>query len=85
MIFAFMHLFFRSVVLPRLLSCFRDQHMSFLLQWNPVNKVTNGPKKFGRINEGFFFIRKCMAVLPGGQKINGRNNEVTVRRGFTIQ
>jgi len=20
------------------------------VQWNPVNKVTNGPKKFGRIN-----------------------------------
>ena len=55
------------------------------VQWNPVNTVTNKPKKFGPINgwpyyrggckarfhcinEGFFFTRKCMAVLPGGQK-----------------
>ena len=35
-----------------------------------------------RINKGFF-TRKCMAVLPGSQK-SGRNNEVTVRRGFTV-
>ena len=32
------------------------------IQWNPVNSVTNGPKKFGHINEGFF-IRKCLAVF----------------------
>ena len=25
-------------------------------------------KKVGRINEFFFFTRKCMAVLPGDQK-----------------
>ena len=42
-----------------------------------------------RINEGFFFTRKCMAVLPGGQKKSGRNNQVTcyqvaVRRGSTV-
>ena len=33
-----------------------------LLQWNPVKTVTNGPKKFGRINEGCF-TRKCMVVF----------------------
>ena len=42
------------------------------IQWNPVNTVTDGPKKLAvltddRINEVFFFTRKCMAVLPGGQ------------------
>ena len=25
-----------------------------ILQWNPVNTITNGPKTFGRINESFF-------------------------------
>ena len=33
-----------------------------LLQWNPVNTVTNGPKIFGRINE-CCFTRKCMVVF----------------------
>ena len=34
------------------------------LQCNPVNTVTNGPKRFNRmcINGGFF-TRKCMAVF----------------------
>ena len=37
-----------------------------------------------RINEGFFFFtRKCMAVLSGGLKKSGRNNEEAVRRGST--
>ena len=43
-----------------------------------------GPKKKkwavltgDRIYEGFLLTKKCMAVLPGGQK-SGRNNEVTV-------
>ena len=39
-----------------------------VVQWNLVNTVNNGPKKIVRINEGFFFYEKCMAVLPGGQK-----------------
>ena len=38
-----------------------------LLQWNPVNTVTNVTKKNGRINK-VFFTRKFMAVLPCGQK-----------------
>ena len=43
------------------------------IQWNPVNTVTNGPKKIGHINgvavlTRVFFTRKCMEFLPGGQK-----------------
>ena len=42
----------------------------FLIQWNPVNTVTNG-KNFAvltgdRFNQGFV-TRKCMAVLPRGE------------------
>ena len=54
------------------------------IQWNPVNTVTNGPKKFGHINRVavlttvFFFTRKCMAVFARRPKKSGRNNEVTV-------
>ena len=39
--------------------------------------VTSGPKKFGRVNEGFF-TRKCMAVFAMQPKKSGHNNEVTV-------
>ena len=53
------------------------------IQWNPVNTVTNGPKKIGRINEGCF-TRKCMAVFARRPKQSGDNNEVAVRRGFTL-
>ena len=47
------------------------------IQWNPVNTVTNGPKKFGRINgvavlTRGFFIRKCMAVFARRPKNSGR-------------
>ena len=43
------------------------------LQWNPVNTVTNGPKKFGRNNEVTVLKRVSLQenawpVLPGGQK-----------------
>ena len=55
------------------------------MQWNPVNTVTNGPKKIGHINGVavltrvfFFFSRKCMAVFARRSKNSGRNNEVTV-------
>ena len=35
----------------------------------PVITVTNLAVLMGdRINEGFFFTRKCMAILPGSQK-----------------
>ena len=61
----------------------------------PLNTVTDRPKKKlaaltdDRTNEGFFFTRKRMAVLPGGQKnetviTRWRITEVAVRRGFTV-
>ena len=62
----------------------------FLIQWNPVNTVTNGTKKIGRTNEGFL-TRQCIAVLPGSQKKSARNKEVTElprwlagRQSFTV-
>ena len=53
------------------------------IQWNPVNTVTNGPKKIGHINgvavlTRVFFTGKCMAVFARRPKNSGRNNEVTV-------
>ena len=43
----------------------------FLIQWNPVNTVTNGKNLAvltgDRFNQGFV-TRKCMAVLPRSQK-----------------
>ena len=51
---------FRSVDL--LMTTDKIYWMEETNNWNPVNTVTNGPKKFGRINEGFF-TRKCMAVF----------------------
>ena len=52
------------------------------IQWNPVNTVTNGPTKFGRINgvatlTRVFLQENVWRLLPGGQK-SGRNDEVTV-------
>ena len=43
------------------------------VQWNPVNTVINGPRKFGGNNEvtvltRVFFTRKCMVILPVGPK-----------------
>ena len=40
--------------------------------------VTNGPKKFGRINEGFFFYKKINGFLCQAAKNSGRNNDMTV-------
>ena len=53
----------------------------------PFNTVTNnGPKKIGRINEGFFFFtRKCMVVFTRRPKKGGCHiKEVAVRQGFTV-
>ena len=45
----------------------------FLVQWNPVNTVTNGPKTFGRINKGFFNKKMhggfCQAAKKSGRNI----------------
>ena len=35
-------------------------------RWAPKNLAV---LKGDCINEGFFFTRKCMAVMPGGQKV----------------
>ena len=37
----------------------------------------------GRINDGLF-TRKCKAVFARQPKKSGCDNEVTVRRGFTV-
>ena len=58
-------------------------HHGLQLQLNSVNTVTNGPKTFGRINEGFF-TRKSITVFYQVTKKSGRNNEVARRRGFTV-
>ena len=52
------------------------------VQWNPVNMVTNGPRKIGGINRvailtRVFFTRKCMAVF-GRWPIKGA--VITTRR-----
>ena len=42
-----------------------ENKLTIGVQWNPVNKVTNGPKKILRINEVLvFFTRKCTGRLP---------------------
>ena len=52
------------------------------LQWNPVNTVTNGPKKIGRNNEVTVLTRVSFQEIYGrfcrAAKKSGRNNEVTV-------
>ena len=47
-----------------------------LLQWNPVNTVTNGPKKLGVLTR-VVLKENVWWFLPGGPK-SGRNNEVSV-------
>ena len=55
------------------------------IQWNPVNTVTDGPKKLAvltddRINEGFFY-KKMYGRFARWPNKRGRNNEVTYYRG----
>ena len=38
----------------------------------------------GRVNEGFFYKKMYGRFARRPKKKNGRNNEVTVRRGFTV-
>ena len=54
-------------------------------QWAPKHLAV---LKGDCINEVFFFTRKSMAVMPGGQKVavikGVRITEVAIRRGFTV-
>ena len=54
------------------------------VQWNPVYKVTNGPKKFCILTRIFTKEKYYMAVFARRPKKSGRNNEVAVRRGLTV-
>ena len=42
-----------------------------------------GQKKFARINVGFFYKKLYVGFYQAAKK-SGRNNEVAVRRGFTV-
>ena len=50
----------------------------YLLQWKPINTVTNGPKKFGRINGWVFLQENVWSFRREAKNESGRNNEVTV-------
>ena len=57
--------------------------IAFSLQWNPVDTVTNGPKKLAvltgdHINEGFFYQENMYDRFARRPKKIGRNNEVNV-------
>ena len=48
-------------------------YMYLQIQWNPINTVTNGPQKFGRINgvavlKRVFLQESAWRFLRGGQK-----------------
>ena len=47
----------------------------FELQWNSINEVTNGPQKFGHINEGFFYKKMYGGFCQVATK-RGHNNKV---------
>ena len=44
--------------------------------WNPVNTVTNGPKKLAVLTKAFY--KKMYGGFCRAAKKSGRNNEVTV-------
>ena len=58
----------------------RQKGVQVTIQWNPVNTVTNGPKKIGRINEVVvvFFLQENRWLFCRAAKKSGRNHEVTV-------
>ena len=59
-----------------------ENKLTMGVQWNPVNTVTNGPKKKLSVLTRFFFFfflqENVRVVYPGAPKKGGRNNEVTV-------
>ena len=59
------------------------------VQWNPVNMVTNGPRKIGGINRvailtRVFFYKKMYGSFCQVANKRGRNNDVAVRQGSTL-
>ena len=59
------------------------------VQWNPVNMVTNGPRKIGGINRvailtRVFFYKKMYGSFWQVANKRGRNNDAAVRRGSTV-
>ena len=51
----------------------------------PFNMVTNnGPKKIGRINEGFFYKKMYGGFWQTAKKSDCHIKEVAVRQGFTV-
>ena len=59
------------------------------VQWNPVNMVTNGPRKIGSINRvailtRVFFHKKMYGSFCQVANKRGRNNDVAVRQGSTV-
>ena len=57
-------------------------YMYLQIQWNPINAVTNGPKKIGHINGVAILKRVFYMKMHGGfceaPKKSGRNNKVAV-------
>ena len=51
-----------------------------VLQWRPVDPVTNRPQKSGRINE----VALLTELLFGPEQSGDRNNEVAIRQGSTV-
>ena len=57
-------------------------YMYLQLQWNPINTVTNGPKKIGHINKVTVLKRVFYMKMYGGfcwvAKKSGHNNDIAV-------
>ena len=49
----------------------------------PLIRSPMGQKKFGRINDGFFYKKMYGGFCKAARK-RRRDNEVAVRRGFTV-
>ena len=90
--FTYHHTKAASHLIHRCTTSWSFQVLNFLLwtvhtiksiQWNPVNTVTNGPKKFGHINAGVAVLTRVFNKKMYGRfcqvaKKSGCNNEVAV-------
>ena len=52
-----------------------------MLQWNPIKTVSIGPKKIGRINEGFFHKKMYGGFCQAAKKSGRKDEEAVLRRG----